>query len=697
MECALRSLLLSVALAGAAGAADDVWYETEPRNTGPGLRKGLSLVTWEHQNDIGQYGAVTFGGSSAAGGKMYSDLSVLDEESMAWVQPILISGSPPAPRADHAAVPWINFVNGRDGAAAHGAMVMFGGRGYGGGFLSDVHWFDLATNSWFTPAVTGDAVPSARASTAADLTGASSNTLIMFGGQSAVGCENDVWRLQLAPTWRWDAVDTQGTAPSARMEHSALSWSNAALSMLSLVVYGGTATDGALSGPCFDDVFVLDLHLGANVWTAVTPRGGVPPARRAHAAAVRGAPGAQEMVVFGGVDSDGAALGDAWVLTLAGAQSAGYDFAWAPLKAAGGAAPTARAGVRATSWGADRIVFVGGYTIAGSAETVVDDVFVLGPATPNPTPFPTMSPTTKIPTTAPTSGPHAPTLPPASSTSAAKGVAVALGVVGALVRAASRSLPCESLPSRAVMLTHPCAPTLSLLFLLANQCLLAIAITAICVLGNIFVVPPIARRIRRAQSRPERQGVNSKLDRSASSETTAMYEQLDDGTSAGDILRSLQQQRMSDASAATVGIRSPLDGSRSSRALSGTQELELPGASASDAGQSGEAGRDASGGGGGDGHHRRASSEAAILEFQRSWDDPDSRPASAARDSIAPAGARGDRGGEGPSRGSARSASPAAERHERSTSDMLRSMTTQLTEEVERSSPKSSPKPKRGT
>lgn len=256
------------------------------------------------------------------------------------------------------------------------------------------------------------------------------------------------------------------------MEHSALSWSNAALSMLSLVVYGGTATVGASSGPCFGDVYVLDLHLGANVWTAVAPTGGVPPARRAHAAAVRGVPGAQEMVVFGGVGSDGAALGDAWVLTLQGAQSAGYEFAWAPLTAAGGAAPTARAGVRATSWGADRIVFIGGYTIAGSTETVVDDVFVLGPATPNPTPFPTMSPTTEIPTIAPTAGPHAPTLPPASSASSAKDIAVALGVLGALVRTAcSAPLRCASLQSRAkdAHSSHPHQHTLSPPFLFSSS------------------------------------------------------------------------------------------------------------------------------------------------------------------------------------------------------------------------------------
>ena len=420
-------------------AAEDIWFPLLPQNTGPGLRKGFSAVQY------GPDGAAIFGGSSAAGGKLYSDVTTLNAETMAWEQPVLISGVPPSPRADHAAVGWAKLgaalhgtTDASSAAASVGAMIIFGGSGHDGLPLNDVHYFDLVNNKWFKPTIdVAMPAPPARSRSAAVLSGAGSNTMVVVGGRTETGFVCDVWRLELDPMWRWDEILTQGAAPPVRADHTAVPWTTPG-GVLSLVVFGGTADDEPGS-KCFNDVAVLDLHLLANVWTTVTPTGTSPPARRSHSAALRGAAGStQVMVIFGGISSSGAALGDAWVLTLAGEQSTGYQFAWAPLVVTGGVPPSARGGVRAVSWGFDRILFFGGFTInAAGAERVVDDVYALGPQTPHPTPFPTMSPTTEIPTTTPTMGPHFPTQAPTSGAAAAaqkkKTIVTVITVFGSLV------------------------------------------------------------------------------------------------------------------------------------------------------------------------------------------------------------------------------------------------------------------------
>ncbi len=150
-------------------------------------------------------------------------------------------------------------------------MVVFGGRfrqGSTGSYTlyNDVWAFDLATETWEAITPEGE-LPAAR-SNATAVYDPDRDRLVLFGGNTSVSGltftpRNDTWALDLAQR-TWSRVTTTGTAPTARLFHSA------ALVGRSMVVYGGGGAN-AFMGPFYRDASRLDLD--TNAWSRVALTG----------------------------------------------------------------------------------------------------------------------------------------------------------------------------------------------------------------------------------------------------------------------------------------------------------------------------------------------------------------------------------------------------------------------------------------
>jgi len=151
--------------------------------------------------------------------------------------------------------------------------------------------------------------------------------MIVFGGvgQTPVaGPLNRVWAVPLSDLSAWTELTPGGPAPPARQGHVAVY--DAPRDRM--IVIGGEGSSGV--GP-LNDVWALSLS-GTPQWTQLSPTGGAPTARSQFVAAYDA--GADRVVLFGGRNASGGALGDAWSLSLSGTP------AWTPLSAAN--APSAR-------------------------------------------------------------------------------------------------------------------------------------------------------------------------------------------------------------------------------------------------------------------------------------------------------------------------------------------------------------------
>ncbi len=193
--------------------------------------------------------------------------------------------------------------------------------------------------------------------------------VLVFGGENA-GLHADVWALALTGTPAWTRLAVAGTPPSPRSRHAA-AYDAARDRML---VFGGD------DGNRRNDVWALALA-GTPEWTEIVPAG-TPPSPRAAASVVVDV-ARDRAIVFGG--DDGAPLGDAWALSLAGTP------AWTPLAPAG-TPPVARQGAGAVLDAArDRMLVFGGWdgselgdtwalSLAGGTEWHVVSPDASGPA-----------------------------------------------------------------------------------------------------------------------------------------------------------------------------------------------------------------------------------------------------------------------------------------------------------------------------
>ncbi len=129
---------------------------------------------------------------------------------------------------------------------------------------------------------------------------------IVFGGvdESGSTLSNQAWRLTLADTLQWSRLAPTGAPPSARFGHSAI-FDPAGARML---VYGGDDGTRALT-----DLWALSLD-PAPAWSPVTTTGPTPPGR-VYPSAVYD-PAHRRMIVYGGSNGFGLALGDVWCLWL---------------------------------------------------------------------------------------------------------------------------------------------------------------------------------------------------------------------------------------------------------------------------------------------------------------------------------------------------------------------------------------------
>lgn len=183
-------------------------------------------------------------------------------------------------------------------------MIVFGGRFRAAPtgtytVYNEVWALDLAALTWQKLATTGTS-PSARSSTAAAFN-PSTKELVVFGGNTSTNGPSfsplaDVWALNLS-TNAWRSVTTTGTAPAARLFHTAaIDGANN-----KLYVFGGGDAN-AFTGPFLGDTWSLDLASGA--WTKEDAGSASSPGARINATSTFDA-AQNRFLVFGGHD-DGA-------------------------------------------------------------------------------------------------------------------------------------------------------------------------------------------------------------------------------------------------------------------------------------------------------------------------------------------------------------------------------------------------------
>lgn len=134
--------------------------------------------------------------------------------------------------------------------------------------------------------------------------GAGQDYIIIFGGsQSFLGVVTDSTTYKLEDPWNWVSewkiLQTTGTVPSARTEHTAVYDFNN-----KMVVFGGYEGNPISA---LDETYFLDFGVEPASWTKVNP-GSKPSARYGHSAVW----GEGEIIVFGGKNDSGELLNDCW-------------------------------------------------------------------------------------------------------------------------------------------------------------------------------------------------------------------------------------------------------------------------------------------------------------------------------------------------------------------------------------------------
>jgi hypothetical protein len=202
--------------------------------------------------------------------------------------------------------------------------------------------------------------------------------LLLTGGCSSSCCYSPLDDMWAFTGGAWVNV-SQVNAPSGRLYHgaspAAMEYMNSSQSFLqSWYVFGGDDINTGVLSELLLVTAALNASPPTASWRLLGGGGGDgPPARASHSqsalpARAPGAPADGSFLVFGGIDSDAATLGDAWVFTPAAA--AGGGGAWARLAPAAGApAPAARAQhaalALALGGGARAVAVSGGADVAG--------------------------------------------------------------------------------------------------------------------------------------------------------------------------------------------------------------------------------------------------------------------------------------------------------------------------------------------
>jgi len=235
-------------------------------------------------------------------------------------------------------------------------LIMFGGSGDTGRSLNDTWSYDSVAGSWaeLEPAGT---LPTPRGGHSMTHDPTRGRLIVFGGGVSQTALTNDTWSYDpIANTWT--ELEPSSPLPPARWAHSVIYDPV----LRCLVMFGGSCD----TGTPFNDTWAYDP--AANNWTELKPSSPLPSARSAHSMAYDLTGG--RLVMFGGQDSGGTSLDDAWV----------YDSSantWRELEPSG-AQPVARAGhVMVYDPAGGRLVMFGGHSI-GSYD-VLNDTWICTP------------------------------------------------------------------------------------------------------------------------------------------------------------------------------------------------------------------------------------------------------------------------------------------------------------------------------
>ncbi|MBP8137411.1 MAG: T9SS type A sorting domain-containing protein, partial [Candidatus Eisenbacteria bacterium] len=275
---------------------------------------------------------IEIGGEDAVTG--YDRFAVRDAATIAGTLNItLANGYIPKPGVRYVIV---------DAGSRTGTFATVNGLAYGPGQLWTIAYSDtdvvlVARDQTWTKVFPDGAPPAARDGHTAvyDSTG---DRMIVFGGETNSGVQNDVWVLTKATGANypaWAQLSPTGTPPPARTHARAVY--DAATNRM--IVTGGD--DGVAASAAFSDTWVLTNANGLGgtpAWSQLSP--GASPAVTGHGAAYDAAN--NRLIVFGGSALAGpcpGATSDAWVLT--NANGLGGAPAWTLLTPAG-AAPTGR-------------------------------------------------------------------------------------------------------------------------------------------------------------------------------------------------------------------------------------------------------------------------------------------------------------------------------------------------------------------
>jgi hypothetical protein len=247
--------------------------------------------------DAGQNRMLVFGGGS------YVERNDLWELTLAgtstWSQLVFPTQAPL--RMGHTAIHDV----------ARNRMIVFGGGDPGR--RNDTWVLTLSSGSeWSQLATTGTPPPPISLHSA--IYDPVRDRMIVFGGYQDGGYLNGVWALSLSGTPTWTLLQTAGTPPAPRREHSAI-YDPVGDRM---IVFGGT------NGSYFGDVWALGLA-GTPTWELISASGG-PTARSGQSAIYD--PVRHMMWMFAGRDGSGI-RNDVWTLSL------GTTPFWTSVAAAG--------------------------------------------------------------------------------------------------------------------------------------------------------------------------------------------------------------------------------------------------------------------------------------------------------------------------------------------------------------------------
>nr|GEX27439.1 hypothetical protein [Tanacetum cinerariifolium] len=179
---------------------------------------------WGHSACFSNGFLYIFGG--CCGGLHFSDVLVLNLETMAWVN-LATTGAGPGPRDSHSAV-----------IVGH-MMIIFGGTN-GCKKVNDIHILDLLTREWTRPNCKGVAhtprerpSPGVRAGHTAVTIG---TQVYVIGGVGDKQYYNDVWVLDTF-SCSWIQLELRGQKPQGRFSHTAI------VADSDIAIYGGCGED----------------------------------------------------------------------------------------------------------------------------------------------------------------------------------------------------------------------------------------------------------------------------------------------------------------------------------------------------------------------------------------------------------------------------------------------------------------------